>query len=317
MIVFIKLLVSVVLLGLLLWRTPLSDVLAHLYDLHAVTLLACAGLAMSSWVLSAIRLWCLLPTMSLPTILRNTFTSLFYATVLPGQIAGDIVKAYRLGKSAQQRGHAEAATFVDRGIALFALFCMSAAVAPMSARIPQLLSIFFVAGAIAMAIGALVLASNTFRRMVEPHRQGESGGARRFLRHFAIALHDCLRKPYRMLAAFALALVFHALCVLTQMILAADLRISLEWFEWVALYSGVSLVTLVPFSIAGIGLREGSFVSFLSLFGVASSAALSQSLATFALALLGTACGGLIEAYDAVLQRKETNGNAADHSSRP
>jgi len=181
---------------------------------------------------------------------------------------------------------------------------------------PPLLSRFFVAGTVLMAVGGLVLASKTFRHLLESRRPHASGRVRTFLRHFAIALHDCLRSPSRMLAAFLLALAFHALCVFTQIILADDLHVSLGWSEWVTIYSGVSLVTLVPLSIAGVGLREGGFVGFLSLFGVASSAALSQSFATFALALFGAACGGLVEAYD-TWRPAETAGRGVGDTSTP
>jgi len=312
---WLKLLVSTLLLGLLLWRTPLTEVLAHLHNLRLATLLICAGLALASWALSALRLWCLLPGVAYAIVLRNTFTSMLYAAVLPGPIAGDLVKAYRLGRTAQQRGHAEAATFVDRGIALFALFFLSAIAAPMSAGIPPLLCGFFVGGVAVMAAVGLLFASKGFRRLVEA--KCAAGTARTFLRHFAIAMHDCLRRPMRMLLAFILALAFHAMCVLIQVILAVDLGIAVDWIDWIAIYAGVSLITLMPFSIAGIGLREGGFVGLLYLFGIGSSMALSQSFATFALSLFGATCGGLLEVCDAWRTRNTARAGADGNSAAP
>lgn len=123
---------------------------------------------------------------------------------------------------------------------------------------------FFVCGAAVMAAAGLLLASKWFRRRVEAKRT--AGTARTFPRHFAIAMHDCLRRPMRMLLAFVLALAFHAMCVLIQMLLAAELGIRLGRIDWIAIYAGVSPITIVPFSIAGIRLREGGYVGLLYLF---------------------------------------------------
>lgn len=293
-----KLLCSGLLLGFFLWRIPLSQVWLHLSDLGAATLFCVTGLAFAAWLLSALRLWCLIPELSLGKVTKNTFISLFYSTVLPGQITGDVVKAYRLGKSSVQRGHAEAATLVDRALALFALCGIGAAASfltPASATSKALLLPFLAAAAMMFIVGSFA-ANHRFRhQLLDRFLPPSTGRIREFLRHFGVALHECMRKPWRLAVNLLLALLFHVLCIVAHVVLGWGLQIELPWVAWAIVYSVISLVTLLPISIAGVGLREGGYVGILALFGIASDVSLSLSFTVFAISLLGAACGGLLE----------------------
>ena len=298
----LKLAVSAALLGIFLWRTPLHQVALYLGRLDFATLAAAAALSLAAWWLSGVRLWCLLPEFRVRALLLATFASLFYAVVLPGQIAGDVVKAYRLGRQSTRTGHAEAATVVDRALAIFALFCLGGAATFGAGAISSALRALLVGGAVAIALCGVAMASTRVRDAL--HARGAGGGRiRHFLRHFAIALHDCLRKPSRMFANFLLALVFHALCIAIQMLLGQALGIALSWSEWTIVHAGVTLLVLLPITVAGIGLREGGYVGMLALFGVAAPQALPLSLMIFALTLFGAAIGATLEMRAAMARR--------------
>jgi hypothetical protein len=165
--------------------------------------------------------------------------------------------------------------------------------------------LFFAAGTAALAIGGILASSDLFRRvLLDRNLPQGSGRVLNFVRHFNIALHECLRKPWRLLASFLLALVFHALCVAIQWLLGQGLHIALTWGEWAIVYAGVSLLVLLPISIAGIGLREGGYVGVLALFGIASGSALAISFAVFGFTLLGAAIGGALEACAALRRHR-------------
>jgi uncharacterized protein (TIRG00374 family) len=292
----LKLLVSAALLFLFLWRTPLDQVWEHLQRLDVVTLLVAAGLSLAAWGLSAIRLWFLLPEFSIQTLLRATFVSLFYGTILPGQVAGDLVKAYRLGRQSARAGHAEAATVADRAAAIFALFCLGAVAVMFASSIPGSLRLAMVGGALGLALCGLLLASSAFHSLVVSHGLLPGAGrSREFILHFAASLHECLRNPRRLLGNFLLALAFHLLCICVQIYLGRALGISLTLPEWTVVHAGVTVLVLLPLSLGGIGLREGGYTSLLALFGVVPSVALSLSFAIFGLALFGAAIGALLE----------------------
>lgn len=308
----LKLAISCVLLGLLLWRVPLGEIGMHLRSFGPTTLLLVLGLSLACWVVAAVRLWCLLPEYRYRDLLLLTFIARFYATVLPGQIAGDVVKAYRLGRQSARAGHAEAATLLDRGLGLFALFLISAVASLYSARVPLPLRLFFIFGTVGIVVGGVIASSRWFRtEFVERLLSRRKGRVSVFIRDFSIAFHDHLRRPMMLVAAVVLGLVFHAGCVAMQILLGNDLGMRLQWSDWTVVYAGVSLLMLLPITVAGLGLREGGYVGLLALFGYKASAALSLSFAMFGVSLVATLMGGVMELATA-MTRARTAPNAKE-----
>lgn len=292
----LKIAVSCVLLALLLWRVPLGEIGVHMRSFRAATLLLVVGLSLACWGIAAVRQWCLLPEFRYRDLLYVTFIAKFYATVLPGQIAGDVVKAYRLGRQSSRAGHAESATLLDRGLGLFTLFVISAIASLYSTNLPLPLRLFFICGAIGIAVGGALVGSSLFRGVwVERLLASRRGRIGAFVREFSLALHDHLRRPGMLLAAMLPAILFHAACIAMQVLLGDDLGIKLGWADWTVVYAGVSLVMLLPVSVAGLGLREGGYVGLLALFGYKASAALSLSFVILGTALVAALVGGGLE----------------------
>lgn len=303
----LKLVISGFLLTFFVWRTPLHEIWRHLRHLDLASLTAAILLSLAAWCLSGARLWCLLPQFRIGELIRVNFASMFYGTVLPGQIAGDVVKAYRLGQQSIQVGRAEAATLVDRVIALFAMFLIGSVAAYFVPAIPIALRLFFAAGSLTIILCCTVAASRPFRHLVlEKLMSSNAGRIRGFIRQFGIAMHDFLHRPLHVLGVFVLAMFFHVMCIAINQLLGQALHISLAWAAWATIYAGVSLLVLLPISLAGIGLRESGYVGMLSLFGTTTAGALSLSFTQFALVLLGAAIGGLLELGGIARARKRS-----------
>jgi uncharacterized protein (TIRG00374 family) len=247
-----------------------------------------------------LRLWCVAPEFRLAELTRMTFIGLYYGTVLPGQVAGDVVKAYRLSHNQSFPGHAAAATLVDRGVAMLALFALGAVAASADDAIPAALRVLLVCATVSLAIAGWMLSLTSVRdRLVtlgrmESRRQWIARGLI-LLERIAHALHDALRRPGRIAACLALALVFHALCVGIHVLLGHALGITVGIRAWCFVYAGVSVLVLLPLSIAGIGLREGGYVGLLALFSVGREGALALSLTFLGYALLGALIGFIVE----------------------
>jgi uncharacterized protein (TIRG00374 family) len=296
---WLKLLISAALLAWLLARTPLHALAHELGRLDAATLAAGAALSVAAWLLSALRWWCIAPGFALATVVRMTFIGLLYGTLLPGQVAGDVVKAWRLSPSQKSRGQAAAVTLVDRGVATLALFAIGAAAAMALPRVPAALRLLFPLATLAIAAGGLVLSATPMQNLLNvwlrSRGEGRIAPLFAFLLRLSQALHQALRQPLRIALSFALALLFHALCIAIHLLLARALGLSLDAAAWCLVYAGVSLLMLLPVSVAGIGLREGGYVGLLALFGVSREAALTVSLVLFAYTILGALIGVLFE----------------------
>ena len=296
--VWLKLLVSGTLLWWMLARTPLSSIAFELARLDARTVLLGAALSVAAWLLSALRLWCIAPQFGIGEIIRMTFIALLYGTVLPGQVAGDAVKAYRLSRFQTIPGQALAAILVDRGLALLALLAIGAGAAFQLAEVPiSLRAILFAALAGLVGVGWLLALRIVRDRVVAlaEARVGYSARIFGFIGRLAHALHDALRRPRQIALSLILAFAFHALCVAILVLLARALGLDIGIGGWSVVYAGVSVLTLLPFSIAGIGLREGGFVGFLGMFGVSREIALALSFTFLGYTLFGAMLGLLVE----------------------
>lgn len=293
--VWFKLLVSIALLGWLLARTPLTALLYEFSRLDAGTLILGAALSLLAWLLSAARWWRIAPEFRLSDVVRMTFIALFYGTVLPGQVAGDVVKAYRLSASQQYGGHAAAATLVDRGVAMLALFLIGAIAAVRLAQAPTGLRIALWIGYVGLLCGGGLLAVPKVRdhlvALTQTNGSGRLARALEFLQRLAHALHDALRRPGRIAVAFMLALAYHAICIAIHMLLGHALGLDPGVAVWCLVYASVSVLMLLPVSVAGIGLREGGYVGLLALFGVNRETALALSFTFLGYALFGALLG--------------------------
>ena len=225
-----------------------------------------------------------------------TFVAIYYGTVLPGQVAGDVIKAYRLSHGQSTPGQAAAVTLIDRVVATFALFLLGACAVPWVEGAPRALLVFFALAAAAIFLGTLTLAEPSahalFMRWLGPR---QPSGLRALLGRLVDGLHGVLGHPRRLVTCFLIALVFHGLCVAIHMVLARALGIRLPVAVWILVYAGVSLLLLLPITIAGLGLREGGYVGMLAIFGIAATQALSLSLVFFGYMLFGALLGWIAE----------------------
>ena len=96
-------------------------------------------------------------------------------------------------------------------------------------------------------------------------------------------------------SAVALATVAQAIAVAAVWCLAraVDVDVSPMTLAWV--FAAVSLLQALPISVAGVGVREVSFVALLGLYDIPASQALTLSLATFGLQLALASAGWALD----------------------
>ena len=103
---------------------------------------------------------------------------------------------------------------------------------------------------------------------------------------------------------FGLAFVYQVLTFFVGYIVAKSINLEIEFFQLVWILALVMIVQNIPISIAGLGVREGTFVFFFGLVGFSMEQALSYSLLGFALVAVISMVGGLIEGWSALRSRK-------------
>lgn len=96
----------------------------------------------------------------------------------------------------------------------------------------------------------------------------------------------------------------HLLGILAYALVAAALGLELGLLDLGWIRTAAALITILPVSVAGLGVREGALVLLLAPLGIEPAQALVFSLLVFAVTMLlfGLA-GGLVEARRLLLQK--------------
>ncbi len=220
--------------------------------------------------------------------LRLYFEGMFFSLCLPTSIGGDVVKAYRLAPTLAQRVLAGCTVLVDRLTGLTALLTIVSA-----ASVAQ----FFALGTAAtwLASSGIVLAAACCVRVgLELLRRSPVWvrAPRRVLGLFA-RLRPYADKPRVILSAVALSFVIQALNVLTVYWVGEALGLGLPVAAYFVAVPLVALVTALPLSIAGVGLREGGLALVLGSYGLPTESGVALGLMWFLVVICGGMLGGL------------------------
>ena len=103
------------------------------------------------------------------------------------------------------------------------------------------------------------------------------------------------RVPGSLLIAVLQALGFQGLVTLSNYCAALSVGVELPIMGLAWIVAVVSLVHLLPISLAGLGVREGAYAILLQQYGIPLPQGVSLSLCVFAIILAQALIGGLVE----------------------
>jgi uncharacterized membrane protein YbhN (UPF0104 family) len=286
---------SVALLAFLAWRTDWRHIAACFAGLRAGWWLAAFGLYAVTQLVSSLR-WRLLAG---PLGFRRSFgqffaiyyIGMFFNLVLPTSVGGDVVRAWYLDGRSGRKAAALLSVLADRVsglLMLVAIACVASACSPLDLS-PRVLLIVYGAGAGAVA-GMLMLlalgrrgqAGTPYSVLSPPTSVAGVPGQLRKLRSMICELHFAMFPSLRLfLLTTLLSVLVQAANVmvlwLDGLALGVDVPSSYYWI----LVPVVTLVTLFPISVNGMGVREWATVLMLAPLGVASEAATALAFLWF------------------------------------
>jgi glycosyltransferase 2 family protein len=245
------------------------------------------GALLAGLLAGAARWHLLLPQTPWREALRAYFVGAFANNFLPTGFGGDAVRSVAAARGGTGLAMAAATVLVDRLTALGSLLLLGwAMVIADGGAVPQLL-----VGLLA-ALSALVVAAYVPVRWASSSAWLRTRVPRRLV-PLAVAIGSTLRALARdraLLARFAvLGLVYQALVVASVWCGARTIGLHLPYALLAVAVPLVLVLTALPVSLAGFGVREGSFAVLLGTAGVAATDATLISLlsvVTLALASL-------------------------------
>ena len=281
-------------LALLLAFLPRDQLLAAFQRLSFATWALAIAAYLSLHIVGALK-WRLVLNaaeagLGIRQAVRCYYAGLFGSVFLPSLVGGDVVRAGLAMGMARSRAGVILGSVVDRGLDLAALAAIAAvgglaapmALAPQSRRV--LLALVLGLGAIGMiAVG--LMAVLPARRL--PFR------VRRTVARFRRAFRATLRKPGRVVAAWALAVSLQVSLVLLNAWLGREVGILIPTYVWFFAWPIAKISALVPITQAGIGVREVALAGLLAPFGVPAALAVAVGF-VFQSIVIG---GGLVAGF--------------------
>ena len=219
------------------------------------------------------------------------FAGMFFNIGLPSLIGGDAVKAFILSRRSGKPVHVGLASVLqDRAAGLITLLLygsIAIVLFPLSWRgFPLWVAYLLSWLAVALALGLVLKGERLYSRFLIPGSRTLLQRVLQMIAEFHQALGNCdIQKG----ALFRIALYSFVnsalvLWIFQQVTAAAGYRVAIIPFS--SLYPLVTLATMLPITLSGLGVREWFYVEALSLVGIPRTAGLCISLATSALLLL-------------------------------
>jgi glycosyltransferase 2 family protein len=285
--------VSLGLLALVVSQIDLTEARVRLSGGRWGLFVAAIAVLVASFVVGALR-WHIYLTAAqvardVSTSVRAYLIGVFTNNFLPSQVGGDVARAWVATAPGTRLRGATTVVF-DRVTALACLIAVGwIAYATNADAVPWELVIALAASTAAVAVGSaaavLALRTGRVRRLVPARLRG----AGREVREASLA---CAQGRV-LTQTLTIGLGFQGLVVLAAWLIARSLELELAFSTLAVMLAPVLIVSVLPISIGGFGVREGSYVILLSYAGISSTDAALLSLLSAAAFAVASLPGGL------------------------
>ena len=239
-------------------------------------------------------------------LLKLNYISIFYSSFLPGQSSGELIKGLRLTKKESSIQKVWIPIFIDKVTNLLIVLIIGfiAILSDKTFRTNKTLVVIVSLLTVSFSIITLILFSDNTRRFTD------------FVRIKLIKCLRFLKLKTDQLESFSLSylesyknhdlLMFETLIwsiliklphVFAFYFLALSLNLDLTIIQCAWLCSIVLLVTLIPISFSGLGVRESTLIVILSGLGIEKVNSLSFSLLIFLVGIMVAIIGGIFELF--------------------
>lgn len=307
----LRVLVSGMLLAVLVWSTDwrqVGDVFGHIQPRYWLSAVA---LYVVTQIVSAWRWQILAQPLGFDQPLRHYcsfyFIGMFFNLILPTSMGGDVIRAWYLDGKSGRRLNAFLSVFLDRFSGLLMLLILAAAASAFSPiDLPSwvVLSVGLMLTAALAGLAALPFAA---RWPILGRRVARfSNEVRRAFRH--------VLKPLPVVLSLVVQSANVILVWLVGLAVSAAVPGSYYWI----VVPMVTLLTLLPVSINGMGVREGAMILFLTPLNIPAGTAVSLAFLWFSVFTTASVFGGVIYLFGRFTRPEvhSDHGTVSHHSDQ-
>jgi len=276
-----KLLVAALLFALLWWQLDVATIATQLSHISLLVWGVALLLLVLGQCLSALRWYALCRSLSLrctfAQCLRLYFIGMYISLFTPSIVGGDVIRAWMLGQQAHWRT-AAVSVLLERinGVCAITLIILLAAC---FTPLPPLMLWAIIAGSLALWL-ILILSVTTHHRLPAPWRNTIPEVPRALIIYWWPAL--------------LLSLAFQCLIITCHLLLGMVAGLYLSIANYALMVCLVALLSALPVSLNGLGIREGGYVGFAVFFGASAEAAATMAILWLTLVYISALPGALL-----------------------
>lgn len=230
---------------------------------------------------------------SLRTLVGLYYVGTFFNNFLPTGFGGDVVKMLELAQAGTDSELAVSTVLADRLVGLGILLLMALAAIPFGFKLVPIGIVLALAALVVVFFAGMGLI--TSRKLMTRISRWKLIG--KLLGHPKIHAFMVSFQNYRSKAltkAILASLAFNILLIVVYILLGLAVGVDISPLYYMLFIPIISTLTVLPISVSGLGVREGSYMFLFSRVGVPSSQALAMSLLFYALNVVTGLAGGLI-----------------------
>lgn len=312
-----KVIVSLILIVLLLRAVGWQETLAKLLQAHPGYLLAALGVALLGVVVRAYRWQVLLSALEVEVPMRQLtalyFVGFLFTNVLPTGFGGDPIRMYELSRYTHRTAESAGTVIADRFFGLIVLQAMAVVALAFGYH---LVEPWMIAFTVLLFVGSLVAVGlllnrrlwqslgERLRPLASPDQKQEGALGKIARRVGNLSIAEGLKRFYESLRGYSVpavgktlgvSLVFNISLIAMNYLLGLSLGARISIWYYFLFVPITSIVTILPVSFAGLGVREGAYVFLFIQAGMPQETALSLSLLVYVVNILAPGLiGGVI-----------------------
>lgn len=293
----LRFLVTIILLGILSLQINFKEVSSILIGLEKLPLIIAIFLVFGSIVLSAYKWQLLLVArgwqLSLISLTKVYFVGLFANNFLPSSIGGDMLRVYKIGKTINNYTEATASVILERLLATIGLTLpVLVAVLPNQHLLGKFTYTVFGFLVFCLSLIMIILKPNSLSPLSRITWNWWQKLIAK-LKDISHIMQEYRSRPGTILMVIGYSVIFQLSIVLINYYLLKAMKIdTVSLWQCVLIIPIISALSMIPISINGLGIREGSYVLLLTPLGVTSSQAITISLLFFLIVTVVSFIGG-------------------------
>jgi len=300
--VILKTVITIALICWIVYTFNLTRSIEILKKLSVFTIILVILVNTVLGVIAPVKWKILLPQYGFFKLWGLSYIATFYSVVLPGQLGGEISKIYILGKGKTDAQQIAASVFIDKLTGIIGLMIVGIIGLSITQRqLPLSLLTGFVSALIILIIILFSLRISFFYSSISKilTRVYERFHWLMWVLHQITgsmeSWHQYSKKTGIILISIILGCLYQLAAIVTIIILANDIGINISFSDWCWILGILSVMLLLPFTIAGIGIREGTLIGILGWLAISSEKALALSISILGLQIFLAIIGGIMD----------------------